>query len=341
MALREDNTMGHRNIKRITRRVLEELRATKEIARVMSLKDALTTFRAKVDIQIMNHNGYVESEVVKKRLIRKHEIMLEYYNKTFGEFLNTYQYQHVTLEECDDSKIWVCWWQGLDAAPALVKRCVESIKKHAENHEVVILTEDNYKNYVDIPKWVEEKKEKGIITRTNYSDLLRLSLLAEHGGMWLDSTFFCTADVLSEYFKEDIWSVKRPDYFHASVASGYFAGYSWCCNAEHRWIFAIFRDFFLNYWKTNDMMVDYLMVDYMVALARKCDWQIEEVLKKIKPNNSRCDDLYKVLGCVYDEALWKEMQAETSLFKLSWKYVYPMEKDGKPTFYAKLIDGSL
>ncbi len=34
-----------------------------------------------------------------------------------------------------------------------------------------------------------KKKEKGIITENNYSDLLKLSLLSEHGKMWLNATF--------------------------------------------------------------------------------------------------------------------------------------------------------
>ena len=77
----------------------------------------------------------------------------------------------------------------------IVKICVESIKKNAGDHRVIILTDDNYKQYVDIPEWVEEKKKKGVISRTHYSDILRLSLLARHGGMWIDSTFYCT-DIL-------------------------------------------------------------------------------------------------------------------------------------------------
>lgn len=34
-----------------------------------------------------------------------------------------------------------------------------------------------------------KKKEKGIITEKNYSDLLKLSLLSEQGEMWLSATF--------------------------------------------------------------------------------------------------------------------------------------------------------
>ena len=234
--------------------------------------------------------------------------------------------------------IWICWWQGLEQAPELVKTCVESIKKNAGNHRVIVLTEDNYKNYVDIPAWVEEKKNKGIITKTNYSDLLRLSLLAKHGGMWLDSTFLCIQPILGMYFKEPLWSIKRPDYFHASVASGYFAGYSLCCNEDNRYIFKTVRDFFLNYWKNNDTMVDYLMVDYMIVLAQQHDKRIAEAFRNIKSNNPNCDELYKVMSQPFDKEKWESMRKDTCLFKLSWKYQYPVEKNGKKTFYGELLE---
>ncbi len=271
---------GHRSIKRIVHRCMEELDATRKIAKVTSLKEALETFRAKIDIQIMNHNGYYENEARKKHLLKKHDIMIRYYEKTFGDFLETYDYNHgnqelpkseyadciwicwwqgldqapelvkicvnsirknagghkvIILTEDNykdyvDMPSWVCWWQGLDQAPELVKICVNSIRKNAGGHKVIILTEDNYKDYVDMPSWVEEKREKGIISRTHYSDILRLMLLAKYGGVWLDSTFFCTNDQIKKYFEYPLWSIKRPDYFHASVAAGYFANYSLGCD---------------------------------------------------------------------------------------------------------------
>ena len=124
-----------------------------------------------------------------------------------------------------------------------------------------------------IPDWVKAKQEAGIITRTNLSDLLRLSLLAEHGGLWLDSTFYCSGPLEKMVFSKPLWSIKRPDYLHCSVAQGYFAGYSLACDVKHRWIFRAIRDFFLEYWRTSNFMVDYLMVDYMIALAQRYDEQ--------------------------------------------------------------------
>ena len=102
---------GHKSIKRIVHRCMEELDATRRIAQVTSLKEGLETFRAKVDIQIMNRNGYYENESRKKHLLRKHDIMIRYYEKTFGDFLKTYDYNH-TNQEFQKTKysdrIWIC-----------------------------------------------------------------------------------------------------------------------------------------------------------------------------------------------------------------------------------------
>lgn len=335
---------GHKSIKRIAHRCMEELDATRRIAKVTSFKEGLETFRAKIDIQIMNRNGYYENEARKKHLLRKHDIMLRYYEKTFGDFLKTYDYNHrnETLPKSEYADcIWICWWQGLDHAPDLVKVCIDSIKRNARDHRVIILTEDNYKQYVDIPEWVEEKKNKGIISRTHFSDILRLTLLSQYGGLWLDSTFFCTQSVLDDYFQQPLWSIKRPDYFHASVAAGYFANYSLGCDANHRWIFKTILDFVLEYWKNNNIMIDYLFLDYLIALVQKHDQSIAKEFKKIEPNNPECDELYKVMGEPYDEVIWNKMKADTALFKLSWKYQYPLEKDGKPTFYGMLLNRKL
>ena len=44
--------------------------------------------------------------------------------------------------------IWVMWWQGEENAPEIVKCCINSIRKNANNHEVIIISEKNLKNYV-------------------------------------------------------------------------------------------------------------------------------------------------------------------------------------------------
>lgn len=332
-----------KKIKKIIHRSTEEIYATTKIAKETSVKDALTTIVAKIDIQRVVRNGYKEAPAVKRRLLKKHEVMLKYFDKAFTDFTNSYDYDRPLADDDEGNRnhIWICWWQGLEQAPEIVKICIESIRQNAKNHKVTLITDDNYKEYVHIPSWVEQKRDKGIISKTHFADLLRLSLLAEHGGMWLDATFFCVSPEIEKYFSYPVWSVKRPDYLHLSIASGNFANYSLACDYDHRWVFATFRDFFLHYWKTNNSLVDYLTLDYLIVLAQRKDKRIKELFEAIVPNNQRCDDLLIALPKIYNQKSWNSFKENTALFKLSWKVDYPKMIHGNETFFGRLLNRNL
>ena len=172
------------------------------------------------------------------------------------------------------------------------------------------------------------------------SDLLRLKLLGQYGGIWLDSTFYCT-DSLEPYFESPVWSIKRPDYRHTSVACGYFANYSFGCQKEYRIVFNIIAEYLLMYWKTNDYMIDYLFLDYLIVQAQRKHRVVKEAFDLIEANNPKCDELLKILGNKYEEKVWRQMKKETALFKLTWKANFPEEISGDKTFYGKLMDGEL
>lgn len=333
----------HNSIRRILHRCMEELISTYDIAKVISLNAALVAFRAKVDIQILNRNGFKESENVKKRLLKKHQIMLDILEDKFKNYWSSYKCIK-DLPDCDvnlRNKIWICWWQGLDNAPDIVKACVGSIKRYADKYEVIFITEDNYRIYVKFPYWIEEKYRKGVFSKTHFSDLLRMNILATYGGIWIDSTFFCAGPCFESYMQQPLWSIKRPDYLHCSIAGGYFAGYSLGSSYQNRWIFKVIRDILFEYWKCNDRLIDYLLVDYAVVLAQKHYEDIAVAFCKIEPNNKYCDELCKVLGQPYDEKVWKVLRTDTVLYKLTWKQSFEKEIDGKKTFYGKLMDGTL
>ncbi len=108
--------------------------------------------------------------------------------------------------------VWVCWLQGYNTASELAKLCINRMYQVAD--DVRFISKENFRNYVDIEPQIIEKWEKGIISNTHFSDLLRLLLLINHGGVWLDATIFVTADHLPEYFyTTSLFMFKRPDSF--------------------------------------------------------------------------------------------------------------------------------
>ena len=83
--------------------------------------------------------------------------------------------------------IWMCWFQGWDKAPDISKRCVESWIHYNPGWDVILLDNNNYKQYISI-----DEKLPGL--DCNYialGDVIRVFLLKEHGGIWADSTTWC------------------------------------------------------------------------------------------------------------------------------------------------------
>ena len=333
---------GHNSIKRIVHRSCEEIGATVRIAKATSWPEAINTFRAKLDIQVMSRNGYKEPPAVRERLLRKHETVLKYLDGRFGDYYASYDYgvPLPSLDSALEGKIWMCWWQGEENAPEIVKACIESVRRNAGEHEVIVITDKNLSHYVDFPEWVLEKVRAGVMSRTHLSDLLRLSLLADYGGLWLDATFFCTGS-LDEYMHLPVWSIKRPDYLHASVACGMFANYSLACDDAHRRVFATLRDYYLRYWRENNELIDYLLTDYLIVLAQKYCNSVAMGFDNILSNNPQCDELIKVLGEPFDASEWERLKEDTQLFKLTWKQDFPESLDGRDTFFGRLLKREL
>lgn len=92
--------------------------------------------------------------------------------------------------------IWQCWLQGRQAAPPIVDLCLRSVEKHRLPHQqIVVITEENYTEYVDIPHFIIKKRAQGKIADAQFSDLLRIYLLATYGGYWIDATCLLTAPI--------------------------------------------------------------------------------------------------------------------------------------------------
>ena len=90
-------------------------------------------------------------------------------------------------------KIWT-YWDNPIKIPNTVELCMASWKKFHPEYEIVLLTKKNYKGYVTIPEEVREHLNFNDVPR-RFSDLIRLWVLAEHGGIWMDSTILLKGTV--------------------------------------------------------------------------------------------------------------------------------------------------
>lgn len=85
-------------------------------------------------------------------------------------------------------RLWVYWHQGTAGAPFVVTRCIESWIYENPGWDVVVLDRESLDRYIvpDLP--AEKLARMGLNKQTN---LFRLQLLAEYGGVWADATTLC------------------------------------------------------------------------------------------------------------------------------------------------------
>jgi hypothetical protein len=101
--------------------------------------------------------------------------------------------------------IWFLWLQGLENAPLVVQKCYASWLKHNPGWKIIFLDEANLPNYISLkPRQV---------TQQAFSDILRISLLAKYGGIWVDATCFCMQPLdewLYRYMDTGFFAFNRP-----------------------------------------------------------------------------------------------------------------------------------
>jgi len=117
--------------------------------------------------------------------------------------------------------IFIYWHQGIRNAPEIVKLCAESWVKRNPTWNIKILNATSAKRYL------RATPEDYEISIQLYSDLLRLRLLEQYGGVWADATCLCSAP-LDDYIH---WIIKNSGCFFFShpgydriVASWFIAG---------------------------------------------------------------------------------------------------------------------
>lgn len=234
--------------------------------------------------------------------------------------------------------VWVCWWQGEEKMPELVKCCYNSLKRNANGHPVHLITQENYQDYVLIPDYIIQKKESGAISITHFSDILRMHLLYEHGGLWVDSTILVTSP-LPESLAGDFFSIR-----HAKNGQ-HVTGYRWTSfliyAVKGNILIKFFKTCFLDYWKKEEKVITYLMMDYFFAIAYDRIPAVTRMVDKIPYNNLQHNELRYLMksGKPFDKNKFEAICSDTYLHKLTWKKEFAHKtKDGRPTYYAYLLE---
>lgn len=290
------------------------------------------TFYAEWDIKfadkILRHLYQVSVyETLKMQKVRRY---LEKYRYVIKQ-----KYKNREKSGLFKEKIWVCWLQGVENAPSLVKVCIDSICKNAGSREVILLDRKNIKNYIELPQYVLKKYKKDIITAAQFSDILRSAILAKYGGTWIDATVYCTQPIAEDMLDSELFCFKSNllDKGMSIKASSWFIS----CRPGNEVMVKV-RDLLYEYWKREDRLIHYYLFHIFFSMATESSpdcrriWSSMEFYSMVYVHQ-----LQYLLNQKYNEQQWSTIKKTASLHKLNHRIVTA----SRDSYYGKIIRGEL
>lgn len=250
-----------------------------------------------------------------------------------------------SLPHAHSNKVWVCWLQGFENAPEIVKACRASLQRHLPpDRELIEITEANLGQYVEFPDFVWESYRAGRVSMAHLSDLIRTNLLIRHGGTWIDATVFLSdGNLPAAMLDADFY---LPQFCDPLTYYGFGTGFDDRCLAVSSW--------FISSCTNNEILLlvrhlvyhnlrlgkasDYFIFHYMVQLAFETypeQWRRIPFL----PAKSAFSLQERLLE-PFDAQAWELMKRGTPMHKLSYKRVRNVTPE-PDSFYGKLLAGEL
>ena len=270
------------------------------------------------------------------------QIRYKKYNKLIKKYekvLKKINFPKDKLISKPNNNIWVCWFQGIENAPEIVKICNKSLYKYMGDKDIHIITEKNMNEYVELPDFIIDKWKKGIISYAHLSDILRTELLIKYGGMWVDATTLFTESVPQYVYRKPLFLLQYKTLEDLSIDIN-----SWFIYAQPNCrILLVVRELLYTYWKQENVISEYFLWHQFVQMAfskYKEDYENIDYVSEMMSHS-----LFYNLFRKYDSEHWKQIKRCSSIHKLSYyKFATPDEKipkNTKDTYYQYLLDGKL
>lgn len=280
--------------------------------------------RYKIICFLINILGYSNSEIQDLEVRNK---VFKYLKKRYEKELGNQRIEKISSKETNKT-VWVCWFQGYDNAPQIVKTCINSMYKWLNDYEIILIDEKNLFNYVDLPKYVIEKWNKGIISNTLFSDFIRLDILNKYGGIWVDATVLFTGP-LPKYIVDSDFFMYRCNVYDVAKF-----GESWFIKSEsHNRILKLTLQLMNKYWKKENKIKDYFqMFIFMQMVIKRYP---EDVDNMINIPSSIPHMMQKYLNSTYDEKIYDSICSITNIHKLTYKNI---EMNVHNTFFRHILE---
>lgn len=272
---------------------------------------------------------------------KKHDFILAFLRQEMNPIISKYKEitdSNASFDASESRTVWTLWWQGEANAPTIVKKCIESMRRNANGAEVIVVTRDNFSQFIQIPEYILRGRMAGWISFAQLSDIIRFLLLEQHGGLWLDSTIYVASPIpencfLLPFYSQHTHPEKMTCWVQNNLYHGFIIG-----SRPHAKLVSFAKEVFLDYWKCHDTLVDYLMIDYILMLAYQEFPDVKSEIDSLPWSSEKLYDMVNMLNKPYNRDQFSQLKSECLFSKLDWHIKYKTKKSGEMTLYGFIIN---
>lgn len=171
--------------------------------------------------------------------------------------------------------VWIYWDSGWENAPKLSQLCLKSWQiYHGSDSKFIIqpINLHDVRNLVNLAHYDNKN-----IDPTAYSDIIRLELVNKYGGVWADSTVFCTrplddwlTSILSNHM---FWSYNGHEIWNKNLLN---ASYFFASNPDS-YIMQKWTEACREYWTNRTNKDNYFWVFYLFTKIYREDSMVQKL----------------------------------------------------------------
>lgn len=310
------------------KKIFKKIKYSLKLSFKFSFKVGVLEFFS-IFLRIKNKSGQKlelkKERIVCKKLKAKFSLFIDDLNKNIK--LND--------EVIIPKNVFVLWYQGIDNAPLIVIKCIESIKNVYSDYNINIVDKNNVNEFAVFPDYIYKLVDEGIISLTHFSDLIRLNILKNIGGIWIDATCFCSS--VPNLINLSFFTLKHGQGSNWNISNGKWSAF-YLASSKNNYLISWVYDFCIEYWKDYKIMPCYFLIDCAFYLAYTSNSINSRIIDFVPPNNKRVFDLESMLNDKIDVEKLNQLFLETNVSKLTYKKKFDEKND---TVYSALLSGNL
>ncbi len=250
-----------------------------------------------------------------------------------------YSHDDSNINTDEASIIWM-YWNDPATIPKMVKSCMSLIERNSNGCKVVLVTEKTVSKYLQLDGIIWRKYKEGKISRTHFSDIVRIALLYKYGGVWMDCTLLLTRPLPRIVTDSDFYTNKLLEKDTVNVCAGRWSTFFLACHKGNLMMRATL-DVFTEYWKRYDDIAVYVWMDYVFNLLYDTIPSIRRMIDAVPANNPNIWTLQTRIGEPFSADQFQAIFNDNTrfMYKLSYKQsvdVPLFAPNGQPTLMGRI-----